>query len=176
MKLRSAAGLLTVVLAFPAVAQEAKAPPDLEARFREFEKAFGAKDADKIGAMFVPDAAFINPRGERTEGREQVTALFRKDFDTVLKGVTKTKLTIQHVRLVTPELAFVDFQQELSGGSPPPGAPNPWIAHGVVLLTKQGGGDWMAMELRPYFFLPRAHATRKTSGKSGARAAPAGEK
>ena len=118
--------------------------------------------------------ARTNPAGERAEGRDQVTALFRKDFEGVLKGV-KNKLSILSVRMVTPELAFVDIQQELTGGKPMPGRPTPWVAHAAVLLTKQGGGDWMVLDARPYFFLPRAPHGMK-AGKAPAPApAPAGK-
>ena len=172
MSLRMVSVLLALAAASPIAAKEgAAAPPDLEARFRAFEQAFGAQDADKAGAMFAPDGTIINPAGERAEGRDQVTALFRKDFEGVLKGV-KNKLSILSVRMVTPELAFVDIQQELTGGKPMPGRPTPWVAHAAVLLTKQGGGDWMVLDARPYFFLPRAPHGMK-AGKAPAPA-PAG--
>lgn len=171
MRLRSTAGLLSLFLLFPtARAQGTAAPPDLEKRVREFEEAFGAKDADRIGAMFVPDGRFINPRGQRAEGRERVTAQFRSDFETVLKGV-RNKLQIEHVRMITPELAFLDVRQEIIGGTPPPGAPRPWTAHAVVLLSKQGGGEWMIMEARPYFFIG---AGKPGPGRRAPRGAPAG--
>lgn len=171
MSLRMVSLLVTLAAASPAVATDgAAAPPDLEARFRAFEAAFGAKDADAVGAMFAPDGAIINPRGDRAEGRDQVTALFRRDFETILKGV-KNKLTILNVRMVTPELAFVDIQQELTGGKPMPGRPSPWVAHAAVLLSKQGGGDWMVLDARPYFFLPRGPAGMKAGkAKAGAKA------
>lgn len=155
MTLRPMSAVLALAVAFPALAKEsAAAPADLQERFRAFEQAFGAQDADKIGAMFAPDGTIINPAGERAEGREQVTALFRRDFERVLAGVKNT-LTILNVRMVTPELAFVDIQQELTGGKAMPGRPHPWIAHAAVLLSKQGGGDWMVLDARPYFFLAR---------------------
>lgn len=172
MTRRWMSALLVLAVALPAAAKEsAAAPPDLEERFRAFEQAFGAQDADKVGAMFAPDGTIINPAGERAEGREQVTALFRKDFERVLKGV-KNKLTILHVRMVTPELAFVDIKQELTGGKAMPGRPHPWIAHAAVLLTKQGGGDWMVLDARPYFFVRRPAGM--TAGKAKA-AVPAGK-
>ncbi len=174
MSLRLLSSLVAIALASPAAAAgSAGAPPDLEERFRAFEQAFGAQDADKVGAMFAPDGTIINPGGERAEGRDQVTALFRRDFERVLKGV-KNKLTILSVRMVTPELAFVDIQQELTGGKPMPGRPHPWIAHAAVLLSKQGGGDWMVLDARPYFFVPRPAGMK--GGKAKAAAPPAGEK
>ncbi len=171
MRLRSSMVLLSLSLIIPASATAAgAAPPELEKRFTEFEEAFGAKDADRLGTMFVPDGTLVNPMGERAEGREQVVALFRRGFDTVLKG-TRNKIHIQHVRMVTPELAFVDFEQELMGGSPPPDAPRPWVAHGVALLSKQGGGAWMVLDARPYFFRKPA---RPGPGKRGPGRAPVG--
>ncbi len=172
MTLHWMSAVLALAVAFPAAAKEAAAaPPDLEDRFRAFEQAFGAHDADKVGAMFATDGTIINPAGERAEGREQVTALFRRDFESVLAGV-KSKLTILNVRMVTPELAFVDIQQELTGGKAMPDRPRHRIAHGVVLLTKQGGGDWMVLDARPYFFRPRHAAMRGGPAKA---AAPAGK-
>lgn len=168
MSLRMVSVLLAFAAVSPVAAKEgATAPPDLEERFRAFEQAFGAQDADKAGAMFAPDGTIINPTGERAEGRDQVTALFRRDFERVLKGV-KNKLTILSVRMVTPELAFVDIQQELTGGKPMPGRPTPWVAHAAVLLTKQGGGEWMVLDARPYFFLPRGHGMGMKAGKAKA--------
>ena len=170
MSLRMVSVLLALAASSPIAAKEgATAPPDLEERFRAFEQAFGAQDADKLGAMFAPDGTIITPAGERAEGRDQVTAQFRKDFEAVLKGV-KNKLTILNVRMVTPELAFADIQQELTGGKPMPGRPHPWIAHAAVLLSKQGGGEWMVLDARPYFFLPRTHGMgMKAAGAKGAK-------
>lgn len=173
MSLRMVPVLLALAAASPIAAKEgAAAPPELEERFRKFEQAFGAQDADEAGAMFAPDGTIINPVGERAEGRDQVTALFRRDFEGVLKGV-KNKLTILSVRMVTPEFAFVDIQQELTGGKPMPGRPHPWVAHAAVLLTRQGGGDWMVLDARPYFFLPRAPGGMKAGKAKAPAAAPA---
>ncbi len=171
MRIRSAAGLIAAMLVLPAVAQErAAVPAELEARVREFEAAFSAHDAEKVGALFAPEGSLINPMGERADGREAVTALFRKNFEGVLKGA-KARVEIQRARLVTPEVALVDIEQQLIGGAPPPGAPRPWTAHVVVLLAKQGGGDWMMLDARPYFFVHRPAG--KPGGKTGARVAPA---
>lgn len=172
MKLRSAAGVLAVVLALPALAQDrAAVPADLEKRLREFEAAFSAHDAEKLGSLFSPDGSLINPMGERADGRDQVAAQFRKSFDGVLKG-TKTRLDIKSARLVTPDVALVDVEQQLTGGSPPPNSPSPRTAHVVALLGKGGGGEWMFLDARPYFFLPRGHAAGKKAGEAGAHAAP----
>lgn len=170
MRLRSAAGLIASMLVLPAVAQERAAPAELEKRIREFEAAFSAQDAEKVGALFAAEGSLINPMGERADGREAVTALFRKNFEGVLKG-TKTRIEIQSARLVTPEVALVDVEQQLLGGAPPPGAPRPWIAHVVVLLAREGGGDWMMVDARPYFFVQR-RAPGKPGGKPGGRVAP----
>jgi hypothetical protein len=67
----------------------------------------------------------------------------------------------------------VDIQQELTGGKPMPGRPHPWVAHAAVLLTKQGGGDWMVLDARPYFFLPRAPAGMKAGKAKAPASAPA---
>lgn len=167
MWLRSAGGLLSLALVLPAVAQEV--PAELEARVREFEAAFSAQDAEKLAALFAPDGSLINPMGERADGREAVAALFRKNFEGTLKGV-RTRIEIQKVRLVTPDVALLDIRQELQGGKPPPTAPRPWVAHGVALMSK-AGGEWHVLDARPYFFLPaRAPAAGK---KAGARPAPA---
>jgi uncharacterized protein (TIGR02246 family) len=165
MAMAMAAVAVAVAVPVPVAAEErARAPEALEQRVREFEAAFTAHDAKAISAMFAPDAVFINPRGEQAEGREQIAARLGTDFKTVLQGV-RAHITIERVRMINPELSFLDVRQELTGGSPPPGVPTPWVSHGVVLARKDQGGAWSILELRPYFFIPaRAAAGGTASG------------
>lgn len=153
MTMSRAAGLLSLLLAVPALpafAEDASLPPDLEKTVREFEAAFGAQDASRVGALFDAEGTFINPMGQRAVGREQITAQFRTDFERVLKGV-HNELAVERVRLLG-DLALLDVRQTLSGGHPPPGAPRPWVAHAVV-LARRADGAWRLLDVRPYFFL-----------------------
>ncbi|ACL66982.1 conserved hypothetical protein [Anaeromyxobacter dehalogenans 2CP-1] len=164
MRVSRAAGLLSLLLAVPALpafAEDASLPPDLEKTVREFEAAFGAQDASRVGALFDEEGTFINPMGQHAVGREQITAQFRSDFERVLKGV-HNELAVERVRLLG-DLALLDVRQTLSGGHPPPGAPRPWVAHAVV-LARRTDGAWRLLDVRPYFFLHGAGPGGKAPG------------
>jgi uncharacterized protein (TIGR02246 family) len=166
------AALLWITVASPALAQQRSvAPPDLEKRIREFEAAFAAKDAKAIGMLFAPDGVFVSPGGVRGEGRDAITAEIRQAFDTILRGVGN-RITIEHARLVTPDVAYVDMKQELTGGKPPPGAPRPWMAE-IVLLARKAEGQWWFLDVRPYFFVRPRGSPPAAAGSR--RAPPASE-
>jgi uncharacterized protein (TIGR02246 family) len=180
MRLSVAAVVVVVcAMARPAAAAEqgATAPAELSERLRELEAAFNAHDPKQVAALVAEDATFVNPLGERAEGREQIAALLRSNLETVLKG-TQHRFSIEHARMVTPDLAFLDLRQEISGGQPPPGAPRPWVAHGVMLARKDGA-KWSILEFRPYFFIPKPGAAGRSNmphGKGAGKPAGSGER
>jgi uncharacterized protein (TIGR02246 family) len=149
------AALLCLSIGAPAAAQEAAdVPPELKRRVEEMAEAFSAQDADKVAALFAPDGTIVNPMGQAATGREQVAQRLRTDFQGPLKG-TKHAATVERVRMITPEIAFLDVRQELRGGNPPPGAPRPWVAHIAAVARKDAAGTWSFLDVRPHFWLER---------------------
>ncbi len=164
MRKRMAAAVLSLAIAVPAAAEgeRAAAAPDLEKRVGELEAAFNAHDANALAALFAPDGTFVNPRGQRAFGREQVLERFREDLAGPLKG-SKHRIRIERVRTLG-EAVLLDLDQEVTGPNLPAAAPRPAHPHASVLMKKDDSGQWMVLDARVYFFLP--------GGRPGA-AAPA---
>lgn len=81
-----------------------------ESQVREFMKAyvdaFNRQDADAVMSMWTENCSHCNEdTGERTEGRAEVL----KDLPVLFAAEQKTQIsgTVDHIRLVTPEIAQV---------------------------------------------------------------------
>ena len=72
----------------------AAAKTAVETGYREFEKAFNAKDSVALANCYATDGKFMNPNGKATEGRANIQKLFGQWF----KGDT-SKITIKLVEL-----------------------------------------------------------------------------
>lgn len=152
-----AAFAILSAVAVPAAPKDGKAPADLQKRVTELEAAFNARDAKKFGALFTPDGSFINPLGERATGRGEVVSRIAEDFEGPLQEA-KSQIRIETVRMLSPTLALLDLEQELTGVKLPAPAPEPARAHSVAIMQKTAG-KWMVVALRPYFFLPPHHGS-----------------
>ena len=56
-------------------------------------KAFNAGDATKLGGMFIEDGELVDEDGNVTEGRAEITALFKRFFERFPKAVLEMELT-----------------------------------------------------------------------------------
>jgi uncharacterized protein (TIGR02246 family) len=97
--------VVPVALAQPA-AEEAAPSPDQEAIQQaavEFVEAYGKKDAAAIAALFGPEARMEQADGTVFEGRAEIEAAFREEFEANPKAALS--VTMDSIRFVTPDVA-----------------------------------------------------------------------
>ena len=85
----------------PAAEREEKA---IRAAADEFVKAFNAADAKAIGALWAPDAEYVDESGESFQGRAAIEKLYAELFQQHLGAMMTVK--IESIRLLGPDVAL----------------------------------------------------------------------
>ncbi|MGH9689717.1 MAG: SgcJ/EcaC family oxidoreductase [Candidatus Acidiferrales bacterium] len=111
-----------------------------------FFDAFNKHDAHALAANFTEDADFINVLGVTTQGRKGVDEHYTTLFSDRFKDAHRT-FSLKSVRFITPDVAAVTMEYELSGTKGPGGAEAP-PAKGLYdwTLVKQNG-RWLIATL-----------------------------
>lgn len=94
----------------------------MHVRVQEFAAAWNRHDPKALAAFWAPDGDLINPFGRVAKGRAEVEKLFTDEHSAFMKGTTFT-LTGMTVRLLAPNIAFTDWDVEISGMHAPTAAP-----------------------------------------------------
>lgn len=133
----------------------------IKAHFETFATAWNNQDAKAMGASYTEDGSLIDPLGTEARGQKAVEELLGKTVTTMLPN-SKTSFTIEHIRFLKPDIAFVDATQNVTGAISPEGTEMPAMKfHVAVTLIKRGGGWWF-VDARPYQFItPPAEMTEK---------------
>jgi uncharacterized protein (TIGR02246 family) len=90
----------------------------IEAIVAELESAWNAGDGERFGAPFAPEADFVNIRAEHMRGRETIARGHAGIFATIYAG-SITRLTIESIRPLRPDVALVHVQSVLDAPSGP---------------------------------------------------------
>jgi uncharacterized protein (TIGR02246 family) len=88
---------------------EAKA---IDQSMAEYTKAYNAADINALAAMWAADCDFVDHRGRRYAGRDEITSLFRKAL--VDGRGYKIQMTVGARRFLRPDLAVDDGVLELT--------------------------------------------------------------
>jgi uncharacterized protein (TIGR02246 family) len=112
--------------------------------------AFNDRDAKAAAATFAEDAVLISPKGERAVGRDAIEKQFQSNLDGFLKD-SRTTLTNVDIRLLKPNVAFVDMEHVVSCEHAPDKA-LPRIHVSAVAVRREG--KWLFEEARPATYLP----------------------
>lgn len=129
---------------------ESRAEASLEASIRKFNDAFNRFDAKEVAACWAEEGTLISPMGEIGRGRSGVETTYKHDCDTVLQGTT-SRFSIQSVRRLGGDLAFLDLDHELQNARLPSGSRGTLNLH-VVMLAQRIGNGWQWLDARPYLF------------------------
>jgi uncharacterized protein (TIGR02246 family) len=106
----------------------------LQANIEEFDKAYNARDAKAITALFTPEAQMIDEDGETAFGREAIEAEFSDLFESQPEGVLLTE--VDDLKYIGTSLAIENGRTTLI---PSPGEPaiiNQYMA--VHVKTREG--------------------------------------
>ena len=126
----------------------------IERRLGEFVTAWNKHDSTQMAAVWHDDGDLINQFGRLAKGRDQVEALFREEHAGPMKSCTH-KMTISSNRLLSPEVALVDAECNLTGVRGPDGKELPVMIPHVVLALSKKDGDWKVSSARPYLYAPQ---------------------
>lgn len=128
-----------------------------EALAAAFSDALDHADADALGALFAPDAVFVNIAGRRMLGRDGIIDGHRWALAGPLKGSTVT-LEDSAVVAVRDDLAIVHVVGERTPGPDAPGGGLPRGRTVLVFTVVLGEGGWLAVAATntPIVALPTA--------------------
>src|SRR6266851_1204438 len=143
---------LAVILfiSLPAAASWAQMPSKMEgdsAAIKQcvaaWEDAWNHHDAHATAIRYVEDGDFSSTTGIPSHGWKALEDHYNEIFTTFLKDAHRTD-TVKSIRFLTPEIASVDIDWQMTGAKTRDGqdAPN---RKGLLtwIVTKQHNGQWM---------------------------------
>jgi len=140
---------ISLCLAFSSVLAWAKMPANTDADsaaikqcVAAWEDAWNRHDAHATAMAYVEDGEFSSTTGVPSHGWKELEAHYNEIFTTFLKDAHRTD-TVRSIRFLTPEIASVDIDWQMTGARTRDGkdAPN---RKGLLtwVVTKQRDGQW----------------------------------
>lgn len=106
-----------------------------------FSKAYAARDADAIAALFDANADYIDEEGTTVRGRDAIKADYVAVFaDGIERAI---QINVKSVRLITPDVAVEDGEFEITPEPPGPPCDRKYSA---VHVKREG--KWMISTIR----------------------------
>jgi uncharacterized protein (TIGR02246 family) len=120
----------------------------------EFMGAWNHHDAQAFAETFAEDADFTNVVGASAHGRHAVEDFHAPAFATRFKNTHQTAHDVK-IRFITPSIASVDVQWEMTGAMDTDGTPIP-VRQGLLswIATKQGD-RWLITVMHNQELTPR---------------------
>ncbi len=112
-----------------------------------YDDAFNKHDAHAVGALFAEEGDFTNMRGASKHGRKDIEQNYGTLFNGVLKIVHRTD-TVKNVRFITPDVAEMDADWEMTGAK---------AADGSDLPVRKGGLDWVVAKVNGQWLIVVFH-------------------
>jgi uncharacterized protein (TIGR02246 family) len=111
----------------------------IRANVAAFAKAYNAKDAKAIAALFTPDGQVVNKDGEASEGRAAIEQAFKDIFSDAAQK--RIEVNVESIRFVGSDLAVEEgtTKETFAPGEPPD------YDRYTVLHVKRDGKWLMAM-------------------------------
>jgi uncharacterized protein (TIGR02246 family) len=108
-----------------------------------FVDAWNKHDVHAFAMTFTEDADFTNVAGTHVHSRPAIEAFHAPMFAGIFKETHQTD-TIRSIRFLTPTLAAVDVDWEMTGAKSPDGSPRPY-RKGLLdfVMARQSDGSWL---------------------------------
>lgn len=103
---------------------------------------FNHHDGVATAAEFAEDADRTTVRGDVSHGRSTIEKSYVSLFGGMLKNAHRTA-TVKSIRFLTPEIALVDADYELSGRTTNSGAEQPPVKGLLSLVMTKHDGKWL---------------------------------
>ena len=152
MKSVFAAIAFLAICCFSVHAADAGPEAEMKSQLAAMTAAFNKSDSKAIAEFFAPDATLINPQGVKSNGRAKIADQLQSDFGGIMKA-GKSELKFSGMRVLGPDLAFVDSIQEITIKMPSSAAIPPMRIQ-FSGLAKKIGGKWLWLDVRPYSMMP----------------------
>lgn len=107
-----------------------------------YDDAFNQHDAHAVGALFADEGDFTNMRGASRHGRKDIEQNYGNLFSGVLKTSHRTD-TVKNVRFLTPEMAEVDADWEMTGTRGADGSESPARKGYLDWVVAKVNGQWL---------------------------------
>jgi uncharacterized protein (TIGR02246 family) len=145
MRTRSLSAILVILLIAPFVPHASVAAPSeqdaVKGTVSAFIDGFNQHDPHAVARLFDEDADFSNIRNETTHGREAIERLYVGLFTGRLRDAHRTA-SVQRVRLLTPEIAIVDADWEMTGAKTEAGSELPPLKGILILVMTKRAENW----------------------------------
>jgi uncharacterized protein (TIGR02246 family) len=103
---------------------------------------FNHHDATAVAAEFAEDAERTTVRGDVSHGRGAIEKSYAGLFGGMLKNAHRSA-TVKSIRFLTPEIALVDANYELTGRTTNSGAEQPPAKGLLSLVMTKHGDKWL---------------------------------
>ena len=107
-----------------------------------YDTGFNNHDAHSIATLFADEGDFTNMRGSSKHGRKDI----EQNYGNLLNGALKTAHrtdTIKNVKVITPDVAEIDADWEMTGTKAADGSDNPPRKGGLDWVVQKLNGKWM---------------------------------
>jgi uncharacterized protein (TIGR02246 family) len=150
--MRALLAVLIGVVSFPRVLSPAETSRP-QALVEGFIRAWNARDAKALGALFAEDADYVTAKGNWMKGRTWIEGQLERALAGRLKGTMMVE-TNTTVRLVRPDIAVMHFEWEVSGETAPDGKPL-ITRHGIMqIIAVAQGGAWKILSAQDTATMP----------------------
>jgi uncharacterized protein (TIGR02246 family) len=144
------AGAIFAVILFSIAGSSAQMQPKIsdadsaavKAVMSGYDDAFNQHDAHAVGALFADQGDFTNMRGSSKHGRKDIEQNYGNLFAGGLKNAHRTD-TLKSVRFITPEVAPLDADWEMTGTKAADGTDNPARKGGLDWVVAKVNGQWL---------------------------------
>ncbi len=107
-----------------------------------YDDAFNQHDARAVGALFAEESDFTNMRGASRHGQKNIEQNYGNLLSGVLKDSHRTD-TVKTVRFLTPDIAQVDADWEMTGTKAADGSENPPRKGYLDWIVEKINGKWL---------------------------------
>jgi uncharacterized protein (TIGR02246 family) len=115
----------------------------IEQTVANFMGAWNTHDVHALSLLFTEDNDFTNAFGDHNQGRAPIEATYGPMFAGAFRETRQTG-QIRIIRFLTPNVASVDVDWQMTGVKNPDGSPRP-ARKGLLswIMAKQGDGSWL---------------------------------
>ncbi len=148
-------GAVLAVLLFSLAVSSAQMQPKtseadssaVKAVMASYDDAFNQHDSHAVGALFADEGDFTNMRGSSKHGRQTIEQNYGNLFAGGLKNAHRTD-TLKSVRFITPDVAQLDADWEMTGTK---------TADGSEAPARKGGLDWVVAKVKGQWLIVVFH-------------------
>jgi lysophospholipase L1-like esterase/ketosteroid isomerase-like protein len=134
------------------VAAQSVSPPGVETLLQRFDStASGATalDVSARAALFTGDASFVDPFGNRVEGRPALDSLLARLASSSDLGRTRSERLQRRIRLLAPDLVLVDQLERVTTERAAGARANPArMTHITIILRQIRPAEWRIVYYR----------------------------